>query len=390
MSFDDRKFEKFDNQKFARIEIGPKGDEVGILEGETTLPALNLNEGGVNASTNKVQTAFNFSATDGIANQAEAVISFLHVPSNIDVYFKAFITTFSDTFSPSYNEETVFGRTDPIYTFKNTTRSISLNWKVPAESYSEAYENLAKAQTLAKMVYPNYTSVNNALTLTQTPLVRLKVMNLLAKTQPMSDVNAAEQPSTTNRFKGYRSTADSTQGALGVIKSITILHNLENFEAGVLYAGPNTVLPKLIEINISFDVIHEETLGWTTAAEDAAIAGTTSTFIDRAFPYNMVSQMPIDADALNQLSSYQKLMYEKMQEDFKQDIADQQSANARARYDTMGGKARYKKDQKRMNRLAGKEDLSKAQQERFDYLAHTTNGQSQRIADGEVSEDFLE
>ena len=109
MSFDDRKFEKFDNQKFARIEIGPRGDEVGILEGDVTLPALNLNEGGINATANKVQTAFNFSATDGIANQAEAVISFLHVPSNIDVYFKAFITTFSDTFSPSYNEETVFG-----------------------------------------------------------------------------------------------------------------------------------------------------------------------------------------------------------------------------------------------------------------------------------------
>ena len=384
-----KKYKQFDNQKYHRIEIGQEGFEFGIDDRLTPTDLQN---------PKRKQTAFNFSATDGIANQAEAVISFMHVPSGRDVYFKAFITTFSDTLSPSYNEETVFGRTDPIYTFKNTTRSISLNWKVPAESYSEAYENLGKAQTLAQMVYPNYSNIDNALTLSQTPLVRLKVMNLLSKTgQVASPENPAEGTSDKTKFKGYRSTADSTRGALGVIKSITILHNLENFDAGVLYVGPNTVLPKLIEINISFDVIHEETLGWKSTNYSQTAIGLgypAANFSDPNFPYNVVPQQEIDVNALNKLSNYNQRIAARQAELRKAELAEQQRENAAARYDTMGGKARFKKDKKRLTRLGrkGSDNLSQRQKDKLDYLTNTMDGQISRAhsIDSDVPEDFIE
>ena len=79
-------------------------------------------------------------------------ISFYHVPSQHSVYFKAFITSYNETFNSDWASETVYGRTDPIYMFKNTQRQISLAFKVPAFSEGEAYENLGRIQKLTQ--YP--------------------------------------------------------------------------------------------------------------------------------------------------------------------------------------------------------------------------------------------
>ena len=84
------------------------------------------------------------------------VVSFYHMISSKSLRFKAYITAFNETYSPDFAAEQVFGRADPIYTYKNTNRNISLAFKVPASSTGEAYENLAKAQTLIQMLYPAY------------------------------------------------------------------------------------------------------------------------------------------------------------------------------------------------------------------------------------------
>ena len=125
--------------------------------------------------------------TDGLANHAEAVISFFHVPSESDVFFKAFITTFAESYQSDWNNETVFGRTDPIYTFKNTQRTMTLGWKIPADTIGEAYNNLAKVQKLAQFLYPNYADLGaSGAVLSQSPLVRLKVMNLASSAGRLS------------------------------------------------------------------------------------------------------------------------------------------------------------------------------------------------------------
>lgn len=310
-------------------------------------------------------------ATDNIANNHEAVISFQHVPSGKDVYFKAFITTFSDTLSPSYTEETVFGRTDPIYTFKNTTRNISLNWKVPAASISEAYENLGKAQTLAQFVYPNYADLGSAttidaLTISQTPLVRLKVMNLLTNISDdgeKNEANSGDSGFTASGLKQYKSNSDSSKGALGVIKSITFSHNLENHDIGVLNTAPNTVLPKLIEINLSFDVIHEDTLGWQN-----------NSFTNKGFPYGVKLEGEVDMDAISKINTFDQQTSRREAARRKEEEREQDIANAKARYGTFGGRARFKKDEKRLNRLNKKGELNERQQARRDYLESARDG----------------
>tara|TARA_Y100000592_G_C5443596_1_gene304767 strand:- start:415 stop:1587 length:1173 start_codon:yes stop_codon:yes gene_type:complete len=373
---------RFNNQRYEVTIFENDIDDNAVLEADRFRRLTDSNQGlGPNGEIKNKNYPAYYAATDSIANNHEAVISFQHVPSGEDVYFKAFITTFSDSLAPSYTEETVFGRTDPIYTFKNTTRNISLNWKVPAASVSEAYENLGKAQTLAQFVYPNYTDLGSAntidaLTISQTPLVRLKVMNLLTNISNDGEKNEADLGDsgfTASGLKQYKSNSDSSRGALGVIKSMTIVHNLENHDIGVLYVDKNTVLPKLIEINLSFDVIHEDTLGWQN-----------DSFTNKGFPYGVKLEGEVDMDAISRINTFEQETNRRQAKRDKKEEREQDIANAKARYGTFGGRARFKKDEKRLNRLNKKGELNERQQAKRDYLEDARNGVSNPDDKGKV------
>jgi len=85
-------------------------------------------------------------------------LKFQHVATGGQVVFPAFITQFSEAYSPEYNEEMVFGRMDPIAIYKATKRTISLGWELPSYSFEGAKENLAKTDTLIRFLYPVYGS----------------------------------------------------------------------------------------------------------------------------------------------------------------------------------------------------------------------------------------
>ena len=226
--------------------------------------------------------------SDALANQG-FVISVHHLSSNKSVYFKAFITAFNETYSPDWAPETVYGRADPIYFFKNTTRNITLGFKIPAASEGEAYENLARVQELVQFLYPTYIDVQNANTISQAPLVRLKVMNLLRKSTAADPLDPAERGAgsiaASETYKAYTSTSDSSQGLLGVISNLAITHNLENETHGVFEKAENTILPKLIDITMDFKPIHEHPVGWDESGEFAE---------NTAFPYGAPAMLGLD------------------------------------------------------------------------------------------------
>ena len=211
---------------------------------------------------NLVDKAFKkpyYDITDAYANMAQMVVSVYHIPSDTAIYFKAFITAFNETYSSDWAREAVFGRTDPIYMFRQTERRISLALKVPASTQSESYENLGKVQTLTQFLYPSYVEAGSATTIAQSPLVRIKVMNLL---QDSSGNAPKTNVPLDDLFNQYQSVNDPKQGLLGVINSIAVNHNLENNAAGTVEKAPNTILPKMIEINMEFSPIHESTIGF--------------------------------------------------------------------------------------------------------------------------------
>jgi hypothetical protein len=196
---------------------------------------------------------------DALANRQKMVISFQHEASNESVFFKAFITALNETYNSDWVSEHVFGRVDPIKIFRSTERKITLAFKVPAASESEAYENLEKLQTLTQILYPVYTSMDgqDAQLMGQAPLVRLKVMNIIQKN------NAPASDAATNfNFDSYQTCSGANHGILGAINNIQINHNLENPEASAIGKGPNTVLPTYIDVSVDFSPIHEHPVGW--------------------------------------------------------------------------------------------------------------------------------
>ena len=289
------------------------------------------------------------------------VVDFQHVPSGESVFFKAFITSFNESYNSEWASETVFGRTDPIYMFKANNRQIALNLKVPASSESEAFENLGRVQKLTQFLYPTYRDVKSggtvyAQTIAQSPLIRLKVMNLLSRKTGAS-TPAADDEAGVNYFEEYKNSGLMDRGALGVIQSFQVNHNLENHEAGSIEHGKQTLLPKLIDITVTFNVIHEKTIGW-----DQNGAPT-----DPFFPYGVQLK---NADSGRRTTGVPFDEHrEALQKAFDdRALAEQAIANAQARYAGLFGKMRLKGDLRRL----GSGNLTQSETE---YLASAVMGQ---------------
>jgi hypothetical protein len=214
------------------------------------------------------------SPSDSMANidgGAAMVVSFFHEPSGQDVFFKAFITTLNESYNSDWTEEQVYGRTDPIQLFKQTTRRITLGLKVPAETAGEAFDNLARVGKLTQFLYPSYKSLNGQTnTLSQGPILRMKVMNLIRKMGANWNMEDLAR---------YGSDSDSSRGLMGIITSLSVNHNLETSDIGLLHHGHNTILSTMMEINIDFTVIHEDVLGWDD-----------DSFSVESFPYGAITK----------------------------------------------------------------------------------------------------
>ncbi len=336
---------------------------------------------GITAGTNLAGERFDLvDGTDSLANKSHQVISFLNVrdddPATKDVYFKAFITAYNETFTPNFNATEVFGRVDPIQQYKGTTRNITLAWKMPAASESEAYENLGRVQKLLLMLYPTYLDLNegknpNALTLSEAPLVRLKVMNLLTAmpgenfTTDVSNTGTTDFQST--YFRAYKSTHGSENGILGVITSCTVNHNLEGVD-GVFTkrvedselgptVHPNTILPKLIDINISFTPLHEFTPYYKNSKDEG---GTP------IYPYGVKLG---DISGITRREVEQGKTLAQLRE-IKKTLEEKRRTAASAQQKADKALAAYKKANKKISRKEkrGKIDSLEADAQRFEAL----------------------
>ncbi len=93
--------------------------------------------------------------------------------------FPAFVKTFTDKYDSKWNAEDVFGRIDPIYTYKNTYRHIDLQITVPAMDMAEAFHNWVKINELTQALYPGYKTINNEQIISTPPIFGMKFHNLV-------------------------------------------------------------------------------------------------------------------------------------------------------------------------------------------------------------------
>jgi len=240
------------------------------------------------------QGVFNFGTTPAYQDPALSYSSrgsatqlgFLHVPSGKTTYFMAFVTDFSDQFTSEWNEENVYGRMDPIPTFQRTGRRISVGWDIPADSYNSGYMNLVKCQGLLKFLYPNYSMNDNANSISQAPIIRMKFANMIARSRGDSLVE--------NGLLGYlggMSFAPDIEAGFfdGGLRAPGLPSGADPFSAPESYmefvgAGfEPSIAPKVIKLSCDFTVLHERQLGW----------GDDKEWIDKLndafFPYQIPS-----------------------------------------------------------------------------------------------------
>ena len=189
-----------------------------------------------------------------IAKGSDMLIKFLHIASGTRVEFPAFITEFSDKYSVSWGNESVFGRMDPIKPYNGTTRRIQMSFDILSPNLEMAQENMNNYSTLVKMLYPVYNPPLSGgekglgRTLKAPPLIRIHFMNLVKNQSPES----------------------MEMGLLGCINGFQFRPNKQSG----FFTYQNELLSKNFNISFSFEPQHESPLGFR---EDK--------FINPAFPY---------------------------------------------------------------------------------------------------------
>lgn len=220
-------------------------------------------------------------STTAYANNKGLYIHFqsLHTPE-VKVKFKAFIESLNQSFASNWNSQTVFGRMDPIQTFQNTQRTISLTFKTTSINAEEAAENLKKINLLTRMLYPTYddpgaqgpapgpialaSRATNALTMAKPPLMRVRFVNWI-QSSPNKGLIAA--------VSGFDYDADWTdEGCFDYL---------------------NNVVPKTITVSCTLNILHEHDLGWSQNGEwlgeigdNPGTGGTNFPFVTSNAPVN--------------------------------------------------------------------------------------------------------
>ena len=174
-------------------------------------------------------------------------IEIYHIISKQSIFFKAFLTDFTDNFNVNYNKESVFGRSDPISTYQSTERVINIAWDLPASNLQEAKENMVKSNRLISMMYPAYDSPESgasASNLKSGPLFKVKMGNLVCK--PGLTENQGDAPASS---AGLTCT-------IGGFKYNPVM------DEGFFDPAPGILYPQSIKIDLELSILHEEELGY--------------------------------------------------------------------------------------------------------------------------------
>ena len=175
-----------------------------------------------------------------------------HVPSDRTLWFGAFIENFSDAYNSEWNAQQVYGRMDPISTYQQTRRAISVSWKIPAASVAEGVDNMNKVNEILSYLYPSYEGTSGGVaTINMSPLWRIKFGNLIS------------------------SANGNPQGLLGYVNGLTMDPIMEDgmfmYEPtksrGPMRTQGVEYIPKTIRLNFEFTVLHEHPLGWTATSK---------------------------------------------------------------------------------------------------------------------------
>lgn len=245
------------------------------------------------------------SMADTLSRKKQWMVEFMHLPTNLRVWFHGYITQQGDTFTSNWTDEEVFGRMDPISIFKNTKREISLGFKVVANNEQEAKENVSSINRLVQFLYPVYRNISTKLktnkktnNLSQAQKARVintittAQQNAIGKTKYM-----VSSPLLKLRFTNLIHAADSDQKS-GVVSGGLVVKVNGGLSAepikedGFMGSEQGMVYPQAWQITCNFTVFHTHTLGFDENNVDDWVSFSSNYngnkyHIDRNFPYGV-------------------------------------------------------------------------------------------------------
>ena len=222
-------------------------------------------------------------------------IKITHLPTNQLISLPGWVTQFSDNFTSNWNQQNVYGRMDPLATFENTQRQITLAFDVVSANLDEAIANLGSVNKLIEFLYPVYegNSRTQQNTLKAAPLIGLEWTNLVSRpgdgTKLVGFLRGANySPEITeggfimggetgvggDRPRAYPRPGSRDLSALGGPVDITT-YDRSTFNS-------KAFIPKKLNVSLDYTVLHTHLTGWYKDAAGNYVFGDSS--INGGFP----------------------------------------------------------------------------------------------------------
>jgi hypothetical protein len=227
--------------------------------------------------------------TPALATDSFFKVRIVHLPTSPTgkenaVSFTGWVTEFQDQFTSNWNTQNAYGRMDPLSTFENTSRAITLGFDVVSADADEAINNLLQVNRLIEFLYPVYETGHRGQqnVLKAAPLIGLQWTNLASQ--------AADGTQLVGYLAGATYAPDTAQGGFlagsrrSYARSTSDLRDQDDREAtgivdtaGYLEARPwetlsqdfqrNTTkeksyIPKTLSISLNYTVLHTHLTGW--------------------------------------------------------------------------------------------------------------------------------
>jgi len=162
-----------------------------------------------------------------------------HVATGYEYRFNGVLRVFSESFTSDWNEESVFGRMDPILAFKGTRRTLSLELLIGGSGVKAA--GLVKqAESLPVLMYPTYSDKSGALSIKDPPLVRIFAEGFIL--------------------------AKDNVGLLCAIKNISVDRG-ESFHESAGTTRPSTLEANKVILKMDLIPLHEYDIGWIESTD---------------------------------------------------------------------------------------------------------------------------
>jgi hypothetical protein len=199
------------------------------------------------------------------------------------------------TFSPTYGQEDVYGRMDPIVTYKNTKRTISINFSCQSHHFFDAAwgvkNNIQAINMLTQMLYPSYQGTAKAGlgVLKAPPFFRILYGSYVGGYSSMGGMafNSMGRDGLENQplYNGLTGYITNFRHGIGKVARNMAYAPAENGTEGY------HPVPREIKVSFTFNVVHDKEVGWRKVGKDYHFSeegyGTN-------FPYNLGDPGPGD------------------------------------------------------------------------------------------------